>query len=763
MVNFGNKFANNNNNIPKPESPEIPQENNIHSDGFTRYAGYDDAQKFTEFLTNLYTDTQSDGIFIDKPIPNPSSPEVNSISNLIDVSAELTDEFIKQSVVKCSGSLIDFSKIGSGKSPQQAADIFCSVIDDLRRKNSASNVIKNSFIKFICWSARFSTFRLTNILYTGDISHYEVCWLYIMHRLGCKVTYVSPTGDEAYLKADPSSEYSTLKAGKNTAPLNFSFRSINLETVRNNKKMENMLSASSGLEIDTSTPILRDNIESEFLKPYNQRTISYGSCFDNGKFTVYFAAMIGYSEDTQYRNFLYNIRENILNKTKKALVFTERFNRPTYDEGAAFLSVNRTDMQIMIASLAEKIDIKNCPSRTVLARKNFIDILKKRASGETNIQRIFNLGVSMIIWLRLCTEQTDFKDDIPLLLYYGNATPHELIFMKLLCLIGFDVIYTTPDKSVLDTVKAENDGIIQIIEEPLSCPVFPYPDKPVRTKFATEAYNAERELDTLLYNDGNLFRNRQFATCRSITLKTTYEEIEILWKQESKYRSGFSSAPDIVTVPTIFTKISGTGENISQYWADVAAKITGSSLLYTNVPFFNPVGDDNYNGYFKADSIDIPKLMQSRYNKYNYLNDSIQQFIFSKMQEVIDCGYIRLPQPDIMHLVIKTGLGLGQDIIRIIQNYDFTKEVPKIIIVDNVTQTFNVYECIYLVLLNLMGFDIIIYTPTGYKNIENYVNPQAYEVYTMPCFRDNLHIPNLKTIKPPKENGGFFGGLFRRH
>ena len=50
MVNFGNKFANNNNNIPKPESPEIPQENNIHSDGFTRYAGYDDAQKLQIFI-----------------------------------------------------------------------------------------------------------------------------------------------------------------------------------------------------------------------------------------------------------------------------------------------------------------------------------------------------------------------------------------------------------------------------------------------------------------------------------------------------------------------------------------------------------------------------------------------------------------------------------------------------------------------------------------------------------------------------------------
>jgi hypothetical protein len=143
------------------------------------------------------------------------------------------------------------------------------------------------------------------------------------------------------------------------------------------------------------------------------------------------------------------------------------------------------------------------------------------------------------------------------------------------------------------------------------------------------------------------------------------------------------------------------------------------------------------------------------------MNDNIQYFIFSKMQEVIDSGFLNLPYPDIMHLVIKTGLNLGTEILRIIQNYDFTKDIPKIIIIDNIQQTFNVYECIYLVLLNLMAFDIIIYTPTGYKNLETYISPQAYETYTMNRFRDNLRIPpNLHSLK--SSGGGIFGGLFRR-
>ena len=101
------------------------------------------------------------------------------------------------------------------------------------------------------------------------------------------------------------------------------------------------------------------------------------------------------------------------------------------------------------------------------------------------------------------------------------------------------------------------DGRMQIFELPLSKESGKYPDKPVKMTMATVAYSAERELDTMLYNgDAGIFRNFQFPNSQAITLKTTFEEIGILWKHESKFRTGFAVNGNLVSVPNIFAKIS---------------------------------------------------------------------------------------------------------------------------------------------------------------------------------------------------------------
>ncbi len=744
MVNFGNKKNNpvGNENITPMNETHSVQTTNIK---FKRYIGYDNPQEFKEFLNSLVSKAQKDGIFIDKTIPNPSNPEVSLFMS--DMSAEITQEYISSLVGK-----VDFSKIGS--SHNEPEKVFSEVIEEIKKTGAGQNFIRNALIKFLCWCKRYSASSVSNILYIGEISKYEVYWLSIMARLGCEVNYICFLGDTSYLETDPMSLYSELVQGSINTPINLNFNSADIQ---NQQRINNLLAQPISLTVDVSTPILRENFETEILKEYSQRSINFGNCFDSGKISVYFTAFIGYREESEYKNFLFNLRESLINKSKKTLIFAESFKKPSYNEGAVFLSVNRTNVQLMISQLAEKIDIPNCPARTVLARKNFIEVLQKKAQTETNTQRIFSLGVNMIIWLNLCTKHADFKTDIPVVMYYGKITENEYTFLKMLCQIGFDIIYISSDKSVSELIKNGNDGIVQIFESSLSCEPFPYPDKPVRMKLATNAYNAERELDTLMYNDGNIFRSRQFSTCRSVTLKTTYEEIDILWKYEAKYRTGFSSDNNIVTVPNIFAKISGTGEHITEYWRSVANKIVdNATLIYTSLPFFIPQGADDYSAYFKNNVIDIPKLMKSPHNRYNYLNDNIQMFIFSKMQEAIDSGIINLPYNDIVHLVIKTGLSFDNGMIRVIQNYDFTKTVPKIIVVHNIQKTFNVYECIYLVLLNLMGFDIVIYTPTGYKNLENFVNPQGYENYTLPYFRDNLSIPNLYNFKSSNRKFGFF-------
>ena len=100
---------------------------------------------------------------------------------------------------------------------------------------------------------------------------------------------------------------------------------------------------------------------------------------------------------------------------------------------------------------------------------------------------------------------------------------------------------------------------------------------------------------------------------------------------------------------------------------------------------------------------------------------------------------------------------LPNNLLPLIQNFDFTKDIPKIVIIHSTKIPFSAYECILLLLLNFIGFDIIIYTPTGYKNIETYIDNRAFEQYNIGEFNYNLVAPNMKIPKAkPLKRFGFF-------
>ena len=135
------------------------------------------------------------------------------------------------------------------------------------------------------------------------------------------------------------------------------------------------------------------------------------------------------------------------------------------------------------------------------------------------------------------------------------------------------------------------------------------------------------------------------------------------------------------------------------------------------------------------------------------------------MQEALDSGLLLLDPAEIVPLVLYVGLNIDREILKILQKYDFTKDIPKIIIIDTIEDTFSKVECIQLVLYNLLGFDILVYTPTGYKNLETYISTNAFETFTMNEFMYNVRIPRFKipdSVPEPKNNDGFFGKLFKK-
>lgn len=759
------KFGNNRDNttdsaatpVPSAASKQPVPQISAGSSNFIRYVGYNDQKSFERTLIDLYAKTKSDGVFIDKTIPNPSNPEVSKLSSIADVSQELNEASITGILQKLQLSrLLELNKIGSGKTPAQVSSIICGILDDIRSTASSANAVKNIFLKFLCWFIRYSTYRLTNILYIGEISKSEIYWLYILSKMGCTVTYVNYTSDSNYLSVDPSSKYSSLVQGSIFVPLNIEFGKINIAALTQAAKVNEIISRPAQTMIKY-LQTTHETMEKELLTTFEERKTRL-LCTDT-TIPIYFMAYIGFDDEILYKNMLFTIKDEFPKKNKP-LIFLQELKKPTYTEASDYYSIQKTNDMTMINLFAAKISIKDRNDRTLLAQKAFID-----AINSFNTNNLYNTAVQLLVWIKKFTSGVDFfNSDLPAIMYYGLAGPIEITFLNIMSQIGIDVLYFSPNKSVINILNSSDIKNLQIIERPNSAVAMPFPDKFIKTKMATTAYNAERSLDNILYNDTTMFRDYQFRMSQNQTLKTTYEELGLMWHQEAMFRTGFDKKDNYVIIPNLFAKINGINKgDVPAYYKEIALRLSPHSVYYSKIPFYKPImSNDNYTSFYSGMKIDIEKLRRSKFNKYDYMNDDIQSLIFHKMQEVIDSGFIDVPPGDIVPLVIKTGLNIPNALLQMLQSFDFTKDIPKIVIVSSSKQTFAVFECILLVLFNLIGFDIIVYTPTGYKNLDSFIRPEAFEVFVMSEFKYDFSPQSLRIPKEiPQEKDSFLGRLFK--
>lgn len=128
-------------------------------------------------------------------------------------------------------------------------------------------------------------------------------------------------------------------------------------------------------------------------------------------------------------------------------------------------------------------------------------------------------------------------------------------------------------------------------EESLSVKEFPEENNSVQ--MGTAAYHAERELDTLMYQNSGLYREKQYQKAVSVSLQTMYEEIWMLWKEDLKYRPNFSTTEDKVNMPVIFAKVSGVKDgSVAHYWEKIQELITEDTVVVKNVPFLDPMKEN---------------------------------------------------------------------------------------------------------------------------------------------------------------------------
>lgn len=234
-------------------------------------------------------------------------------------------------------------------------------------------------------------------------------------------------------------------------------------------------------------------------------------------------------------------------------------------------------------------------------------------------------------------------------------------------------------------------------------------------------------------------------------------------------RPGFKVEAGTVYIPNLFAKISGTFNDLNQYWNDFKDFKTAEDLLFiSDIPY---ILDNNYSRYdlysleycFKNGMVDKENLLSNRLYKFSYLKTPLQNGIIDKINQLLKLSIFKNKMETEFKLkILMTILSLNENILNLIQKFDYPFKIPKILIYDNDKDIFSDSDSIVVAFLNLMGFDIAIFTPTGYNNIEQKIQDTYYDTHKLDNVSFDLEIPNLNSIRKNKEkSGSFWSNLFK--
>lgn len=503
---------------------------------------------------------------------------------------------------------------------------------------------------------------------------------------------------------------------------------------------------------------------------------------------VYFIRYIGIDLDKNiYLNKIFNLDKKLSENFSSYIkfdthipigIYTE-LNKKTSQIWKQFNSIDSTQVSELIevlngANLFDFIENELLRNQCYFSLNKILD-LAFQTDSSTKIYNFKNVILKLVGWLSehnaLLFNNSNFDSKYnQKVLYYGDIKIHEALYLIFLFHLGIDIIYIhTISDDVFESLDSDLSistvGVLDTVG-----PLEPFPKSEVLVQHQTTAYQASEEISKIVHNDQDgVYLPWQFEDYKTmpLTLKTTFDEFLILWKEEAKIRAGFRVENKIVYVPNLFVKISGTHESISEYWKFISAlKDTKLIKLYSKLPFSKINYDieslSALNFVFeKNNELSFEKLIKHRLYKYNHLSDSLQLQIFEKICLLINNNILTQKTDTNFRLkIVLTILNMDNDLSKLIQSFDYPGSIPKLIIFDPDKTTFSESDAIILSFLYVFGFDICVLTPTGYNNFEPFISEDYYSIFKLNKKHFELILPDLKKYSNSKSNK-FWSNIFK--
>lgn len=647
------------------------------------------------------------------------------------------------------------------------------------------------------------------VIYWGSPKKHEIYFLILMSLIGCDVLVLNTSLRDKFDGIDKYNDFSMIIKYSKELPIGDfpSQRSVpetNVASIR--------LAPEKNIA-ELQTPRLRDvderflydpsivvkfkkteTIFEDILVPLHKR-----SGYVNEPYPilpVYFVRYIGVpssSDDlvSEYYNSLYNL-DRTLQKSGCYLKFIEGIPGPSATESASIpkglMGISFHDHLEIIERILEAKILPHMNDELLdnTIKRTFVDIVNLFAdkSKNANLSIIFNFSVKIIGWFNRYLPQLfvreknssleKFRHEYnPKVLFYGDIRPHEIYLLSAFHKLGCDVMFVHSDEAGDKPFRNFEEGneVIYLIRNRHNIPLTPFPEREKLIRKSTVAYNASKEIEEVIYSEEvGLFKPWQFESygTQPITLKTTYDELKILWREPSKLRPEFKIQNKKVYVPNLFAKINGVNEDLNVYWQDLKELANASNTrLIETVPFTRvtyskqELYQSNYllneQGY-----LDELKVMKSRHYKFGYLKATLQHFLVAKINELFSSEmFITTVDEKFKLKIIMTILTMDDELLKLIEVFDFPQEIPKIIIFDNDKETFDENDAILLAYFNIIGLDILILTPTNYRTIEHYIKPSLFDLHQLPLVKYDLALPLLNNIPETSKKNGLLSRFFK--
>lgn len=763
---------------------------------FYRINGYN--QEIHTFIQNYYEVARKTGVIIEGKIPNPDEQQLSYYEEMMGMQFQMHVGFFSSALQKWLPRMNLYQR-------QNVANAMYDALEVLQKKGKTEYMLKNAYIKFMCWLyykferivSQLGEKNIPKILYEGEVSSYELILLSILSNAGCDVVLLQYYGDDNYLKVDNTSFYSNNLISQEIQgigkmqpfPSNFSLKQLR-EDMKNAMQKERLYGKKPEFMNCTNAWIEGIGLE-DIKKSMSERGT------DTKLFYNCYCKINGVEDKLTYLNTLYQFQLALKQNGRNLIIEENAISLPTVEEISVIKRKNYHTTEEMLFDMASNLRYSENAELQALMVKAFLDIMleyieqTKEVISTTQIvqnnqlNKLTNQAVYIVCWLKRYRTQLfsnwkiqnrnininyntssnvnnnkNFDANISLninsnitnqniscFIYLGTCKNiNEALFLKILARLPVDILLLNPN---MERESYLQDTLLYEINHIESLVVKRFPKENADIHMGTAAYYAERELDTLMYQNTGIYRNQQYEKANTIILQTMYEEIKILWSEELKYRTGFSTEHEQVTLPVIFAKISGVKEKqVVKYWADISELITEDTIVVKNMPYINKNLESRMkvstSEFFRNGKVQKQKIKANPNYPYSVLREEMQEYILEKLQVLIDKRLIKGTFENGMeYKIVSTILKLPQELLRLIQKFDFTKKNPKMIYINTGETAISIEDTIMVAFLNLIGFDILFFVPTGYQSVETHLNYKVMEEHQIGEYMYDLQVPNL--------------------